>query len=206
MSKKLFTFTSVFTAIILSSSMCGCGVVENSNRNSSVAMTTADTTTTENTISKSPNKAVRTIENLIQKSVKVEANFKVADMNSRLTYVTNVKGEEDLVDLWTLDYQVCEPYSIIFLYGNDEKALMATESKRDFVEGNCVVESEIRDAAYHNELNSSADGAFAWKFSGCASIVLGYDAGFDCSSIWAYNQKEETVSLIWYDEELEIWK
>lgn len=198
MSKKLFAFTLSFV-IGFSFMMCGCGRIEDSDKDTSSAVESLD--------DKSPERALQTIQNLLQKDVKVEANYLVGKPDTVRAIITNCPEEDDtLYNLWTLDTSIQEPYSIIFLYKEDKKAVMATNADRDFVGNQYQVELAYREDAYHNTMNYGDDGAFAWNFCSCASVILGKKQEYECSSIWAYNEAESSVSLIWSDEELEIWK
>lgn len=199
MSKSLFAFTLSFV-IGLSFIMCGCGRIENSDKDSSP-------NTVGSVANKSPERALQTIQSLLQKDVKVESNYLVGKPDDVRAIITSCPEEDDkLYNIWTLDTSIQEPYSVIFLYKEDKKAVMATSSDRDFIGSQYQIELDYRDEQYHDTMNYGSDGAFAWNFCTCASAILGKEQDFECSSIWTYNETESSVSLIWSDEELNIWK
>lgn len=158
------------------------------------------TTTTATAEVKSPNKAIATIKQYLNKNeLDVLENYYYIPQEAVMpVLVTDSEKSEDY-NYW----QVTNPdqYKVIFLFDNDQNAISAdNNSNRDYISDDYVMDIEFKNAEYNNS------GAFAWNCKGSSNAVLGKKAGFKCSSIWAFDETSSTISMIWYDTESEAWQ
>ena len=101
---------------------------------------------------------------------------------------------------WIMNYPVEEPYVVGFCFENDSKIVWAEECSKDFVSQGQV------DLDYKNEQHHTAknyNGAFAWNYADCATAIIGLENEYACSSVWAWDTEANSVSLVWYNNQLE---
>jgi len=62
----------------------------------------------------------------------------------------------------------------------------------------------------HSDDKNYVHGGFAWEEddadSTYAYALLNGEAKYDCSSIWAFDEVQKNISLVWYDVEDVAWK
>lgn len=167
------------TLVLSMTMMCGCGRMSDSS---------SKETTTGSVYSTS--RAVETIEETLGKTVKVDKDHVVAKPSDVNCYITNVIGDSGIKNLWKLDSQVLEPYTIIFLYDGDNKAVVAKNTTADYLNADYEVSS------------SFSDTGLAWSYCGECCALFGHDEGFNASSIWSYNESDGSISIIYKDGEL----
>lgn len=145
--------------------------------------------------------AVNTISNFVNKDVKAGQDYYVTP--AVISCVASVEGDNDIYRVYrALDYDA-DKYSIMFLFDDDTKVVEATPAAKAYVDDAFRISSDYKDVA--NSQNS-CNGAVASLYDGKAEIILNSESGYNLSSIWGYDQTDETVYLIWVNHDCPIWE
>lgn len=150
---------------------------------------------------RNPYYAVETIQHYLPDK---EIEFK--GKNKSITGVRKIISEcpekpDKLYNIWEVKGDINDPMTVIFLIDNDTKVLVAENYGKDFATPNY----DKIDVSYLDQ-RGCVDEAFAYKFRNKAKVILTDQQEFKCSSIWTYNSKTGTVTLIWYDDSAKIWQ
>jgi len=184
-------------AIIVGLSVIGIRLMKPPTKSVEQLGTEEDKDLTENLISRE--KALKTITKSIG-SAKILDDYQLFDGNDN-EIVQGVLAEEDdtIYKVWNVNQNVNKDILIGFLFDEDSKVVWSESSSKDFWNPNVPkIDLCYNDKKYQSEMNFK-DGAFSYKKRNTAIAILGPEQGENVSSVWAYNTKDDTLSLVWYN-------
>lgn len=137
--------------------------------------------------------AVRTISDYLNKEVTVGKDYTAPALDGERVFTNNnvyMRYEVSSYD---------QAYRILYLYMDDTHVVEAKESDVTYVDGEKVSMDFTKNADYNNE-------AYAWVYKGKATCVCNSDVCPTCTSVWAYDEANNEVRLIWCDSfDCQIW-
>ena len=152
---------------------------------------------TKKTDNRSAN-ALNTIETILEKDVEVEeSNIKLSkSFGGCLVNDDKPYEEAEGYMLWMPEIKLKESQKMLFLFKDNKKGILATESPKDY-NNKLVI-----DSSYIDDINNKnyVSGAFAWENKGYAQAILNYKADYVVSSIWIYETSEDKVFQIWENQ------
>ena len=184
-------------AIIVGLSVIGIRLMKPPAKSVEQLGTEEDKDLTENLISRE--KALKTINKSIG-SAKILDDYQLFDGKNN-EIVKGVLAEEDdtIYKVWHVDQNVSKDILIGFLFDEDSKIVWSESSSKDFWNPNVPkIDLSYTDKKYQSEMNFK-DGAFSYKKRNTAIAILGPEQGENVSSVWAYNIKDDSLSLVWYN-------
>lgn len=127
------------------------------------------------------------------------------------SWITTTDGENsDEYCLWIVDETAVEEDVTVFFLFEQEEYIIAANQLKD--EAKLVTEDKFVDKDFmdFSDEQNYSNGGFAWEekneSSEFAYAFLNREAGYNCSSIWAYDKAQNNVSLVWYDSQIEGWE
>ena len=188
--KKNRVLTAVIMATIfsLSTATFSCGRPHKRDENSKKEMVS------------SREQALQTIKESIGE-VKIKDDYAFFSSDTEIEGMV-VDGEEPgtIYKVWTMNCPVEEPFLLGFCFEDDTKIVWAEKSSKDFIGRQAQIDMEYKNEQNHTAKNY--DGAFAWNYSGCACAIIGLENEYACSSVWAWDTEENSISLVWYNNQL----
>lgn len=145
--------------------------------------------------------AFQTVCEFLGKDVQ-RASDKKQTVNATIL-TTDEKEKSDNYCLWEYELANEDNSEVLFLFNQDENIILATEQTETLFNEEGLVLSTFMENK--NEENY-ANGGFAWKFEGIAYAFLNSTAGYNCTSIWLYNEADNNATLIWWDENNTAWE
>lgn len=102
----------------------------------------------------------------------------------------SVNSKDDRFLMYTAEVKEQDPITILYLYNDDTAMTFATSN----------------ETGLKGEYANYAGGGYAWNVrENMSNAILDESCGFRCTSIWGYNPKDNTVSLIYGNPECPIW-
>ncbi|MCR5145841.1 MAG: hypothetical protein K6B70_00610 [Clostridia bacterium] len=149
--------------------------------------------TSSNELVEGNSTAVKTISNYLNKEVTVGKDYPAPAMDGDRVF-TN--------DNVCMRYEVSkydQAYKILYLYMDDTHVVEAKSSDRTYVDGEKLSMDFTKNDGYNNE-------AYAWVYKGKATAVFDSNVCPTCTSIWALDEANNEVRLIWCDSfDCQIW-
>lgn len=100
------------------------------------------------------------------------------------------------------DYVSKEPgEKIVFLFEDDTKAALASESDISYVSGE---DDEFVDMSWQDVAKANGTDAFAYYNSGASYAIIPEKEGI-ATSVWVVNSDKHTMNVIWRNRECPIW-
>jgi len=136
-----------------------------------------------------------------------EAILKASSIETCVTTTTDLGNSDDYV-LWAVN-QKEDDVTIFFLFEQDKYIIAANQLKDNakLLGENMLVNKDFME---HSDDKNYVHGGFAWEEddadSTYAYALLNGEAKYDCSSIWAFDEVQKNISLVWYDVEDVAWK
>ena len=136
----------------------------------------------------SPNaKALKTLEESLHVQVTElpeNEEFKVTG-----TLMPDTNGNQDYM-YWSVSqaFRMDDNVKVIFLYGDNSKAVIAEESQKSFINEKGLVDPDCK--------NYCQSGAMAYTFKDECAAILMEEAQFSVTSVWTVNP-DNGASLIW---------
>lgn len=192
MKKRFITTGVVATIFSLSIATVSCGRPQKRDENS------------KKEIISSRELALQTIKESIGENVQVEKDYAYfsIELVDRIIEGMVVESTEPgiIYKAWIMNYPVEAPYIVGFCFENDSQIVWAEECSKDFISQG-IVDLDYKKEKYHTSKNY--DGAFAWNYADCATAIIGLENEYACSSVWAWDTEKNSVSLVWYNSQLE---
>ncbi len=113
--------------------------------------------------------------------------IKSKNIQTCITTTTETIKSDDYV-LWEVS-NVADEVTVLFVFDHYVISANLISEDTKLVNENMLVDAEFMD--FSDEQNYQ-NGGFAWKESETAYALLNGEAGYDCSSIWAYDDTQKT--------------
>lgn len=190
--KKNFTFLGLAALLVSVLLMVACGNVHMSESQIQEKLRYRQFTPS-NELVEGNTTAVQTISNYLNKEVTVGKDYTAAGLTGTRAYTNN-----DVCMSYEV-YNYDQAYRILYLYMDDTHIVEAKPSDKTYVNGEKLSMDYTKNNGYNNE-------AYAWTYDGKATAVLDSNVCPTCTSVWAYDEANNTIRLIWCDSfDCQIW-
>ena len=184
-------------AIIVGLSVIGIRLMKPPAKSVEQLGTEEDKDLTENLISRE--KALETINKSIGYADVIEDYAILNGKDNEVVKPMLAEANDRTYVVWQVDEKVNNDILIGFLFDEDSKVVWSESSRHNFWNPKTAkINLNYTDKAYQSDLNYK-DGAFSYSKRNIATAILGPEQGENVTSIWAYDVKNDTLSLVWYN-------